>query len=213
MKTPDPQSPVLARKDIRLDPGQTPEATTDRMAELLLSPEMSACRVIAGAERGSSLNDKVDLPAVLDQLRRQTAEMNGGSLVRAESMLQAQATALQVLFGSLAERGMACKDGEAFETNMRVALRAQSQCRATLETLAMLKNPPVVFAKQANVANNQQINVGVPSGAREIKAEPSKLSGGSDELCPNSRAPALAGGVEPTVEAVAAVDRAKVRRR
>jgi hypothetical protein len=40
-----------------------------------------------------------------------------------------------------------------------MALRAQSQCRATLETLATVKNPPVVFAKQANIANGpQQVN-------------------------------------------------------
>jgi hypothetical protein len=30
---------------------------------------------------------------------------------------------------------------------------AQIQCRATLETLTAIKNPPVVFAKQANIAN------------------------------------------------------------
>lgn len=40
----------------------------------------------------------------------------------------------------------------------RLALKAQSQCRATLETLAVIKNPPV-FARQANIANGpQQVN-------------------------------------------------------
>ncbi len=33
---------------------------------------------------------------------------------------------------------------------MRMALRAQSQCRTTLETLAAIKNPPSVYARQAN---------------------------------------------------------------
>jgi hypothetical protein len=33
---------------------------------------------------------------------------------------------------------------------MRMALRAQNQCRGNLETLAALKNPQVIFAKQAN---------------------------------------------------------------
>ena len=35
--------------------------------------------------------------------------------------------------------------------SMRLALKTQSQCRATVETLAALKNPPLVFAKQANI--------------------------------------------------------------
>jgi hypothetical protein len=34
---------------------------------------------------------------------------------------------------------MSCKEVVPFETNMRIALRAQSQCRATLETLAVIK--------------------------------------------------------------------------
>ena len=33
-----------------------------------------------------------------------------------------------------------------FETCMRLAFKAQSQCRATNETLAAIKNPPVVYA-------------------------------------------------------------------
>jgi hypothetical protein len=42
---------------------------------------------------------------------------------------------------------------------MRIALRAQSQCRATLETLGTIKNPPTVFVKQTNVTSGpQQIN-------------------------------------------------------
>jgi hypothetical protein len=55
---------------------------------------------------------------------------------------------------------------------MRLALRAQSQCRATLETLATIKNPPVVFARQANIANGpQQVNNGVPAPASPAHEE------------------------------------------
>jgi hypothetical protein len=44
------------------------------------------------------------------------------------------------------------------EVRLRLALKAQTQCRATVETLATMKNP-VVFAKQANIAHGpQQIN-------------------------------------------------------
>ena len=42
-----------------------------------------------------------------------------------------------------------------------MALRAQNQCRMTLETIATIKNPSVVFAKQANIAaGHQQVNNG-----------------------------------------------------
>ena len=43
---------------------------------------------------------------------------------------------------------------------LRLALKAQSQCRATLATLAAVKNPqPVAFVRQANIAHGpQQVN-------------------------------------------------------
>ena len=50
---------------------------------------------------------------------------------------------------------------------MRLALKAQSQCRTTIETLTILKNPTTIFARQANIAqgsqqvNNAQVNTAV----------------------------------------------------
>ena len=45
---------------------------------------------------------------------------------------------------------------------MRLALKAQAQCARTVEVLAAMKNPPIVFAKQANIAHgHQQVNNGV----------------------------------------------------
>ena len=41
----------------------------------------------------------------------------------------------------------------------RLALKAQAQCRATIETLTLIKNPTTVFASQANIAHGpQQVN-------------------------------------------------------
>ena len=51
---------------------------------------------------------------------------------------------------------------------MRMGMKAQSQCRATLQMLAEIKNPrPVSFAKLANINNggNQQVNNGLAGGA------------------------------------------------
>ncbi len=66
-----------------------------------------------------------------------------------------------------------------FEAYMRLALRAQAQSTRTLEVLATVKNPPVVFAKQANIAQQQQVNNGpaVPAvaRARNPATEQSKL--------------------------------------
>ncbi|MDQ3773588.1 MAG: hypothetical protein M3461_04025 [Pseudomonadota bacterium] len=70
-----------------------------------------------------------------------------------EAMLYSQAHALQAIFVSSAHRATLSEEWfPNYEAHMRLALKAQSQCRATLETPATIKNPPVVFARQANIA-------------------------------------------------------------
>lgn len=87
-----------------------------------------------------------------------------GSLKQAERMLITQAKTLDVIFNNFAQKAakipledltyLKCIDGL-----LRLSFKAQSQCRATLETLANIKNPPnIAFVKQQNVANQQQIN-------------------------------------------------------
>ena len=58
-------------------------------------------------------------------------------------------------------------------------IKAQSQCRATLETLAAVKNPqPVAFVQQANIAHGpQQVNNGAAEASRagKIENQPNKV--------------------------------------
>lgn len=79
-------------------------------------------------------------------------------------MLAIQAHTLDTMFNELARRSWTNVDGgyiEAGERYMRLALKAQSQCCTTIETLSEMKNPkPVAFVRQANIANGpQQVNV------------------------------------------------------
>ena len=56
----------------------------------------------------------------------------------------------------------------ATETYMRLALKAQTQCRSTLETLAEVKYPKAAtFVRQQNVAYQQQINNGDPANGNK----------------------------------------------
>ena len=52
----------------------------------------------------------------------------------------------------------------AAEIYLRLALKAQAQCRTTVETLVEMKNPrPVAFVSQANISNGpQQVNNATP---------------------------------------------------
>ena len=76
-----------------------------------------------------------------------------------------QAVGPNTIFTELARR-LPLNMGEymdASERYPRLAPKAQNQCRLTLETIASSKNPPVIFAKQANINHgngNQQVNNG-----------------------------------------------------
>lgn len=136
-------------------------------------------------------------------------KVQAGSMSACEAMLMGQAVALQSLFMSLSRRAAAQDYLKQYETYLRLALKAQSQCRATLETLAAIKNPPVVFARQANIANGpQQVNNGVapptPPRAEETQTAPNKLLEASHEQpldtrttnTPSDDNPAMAAMVE-----------------
>lgn len=157
---------------------------------------------------------EIDLQALVDELAVQTERVHGGDLKRAESMLTTQAHTLDAIFNELARRS-ALNMGEyinAAERYMRLALKAQSQCRATLETLATIKNPPVIYAKQANIANGpQQVNNGTqPAPAREEKTIPSnELLEHEHEQRLDTGTPGTAIGADKELETVGEVDRSK----
>lgn len=162
----------------------------------------------------------IGITEAVQSLRATIKEVNRGDLSAAETVLVGQAAALNAMFAELARRA-GLNMGEhlsATETYMRLALKAQSQCRATLETLAAIKNPPVVFARQMNVAHGpQQVNNGQtgaipPASARprETVSEPTELleelTDGRTQL--DTRATPATGRTHQDMATVGAVNRA-----
>jgi hypothetical protein len=141
------------------------------LANVLLRPSVQAAVTIQQWENQS------DVSSMMNELSMQMDIVKSGDMGRPEAMLLAQAHTLDALFNNLARRAKNQQYLNQFETNLRLAFKAQSQCRATLETLAALKNPPVVFARQANISNgHQQINNGVPATHTEkIQNQPNEL--------------------------------------
>lgn len=178
-KTPDLEG--YPRKVVECEDGKTAEERGHNYAKLMTSPELATYRIINGVERNSGVDKELDVPALMETLREQAKGVNQGDLSQAEAMLMNQATALQSLFARLTENAFSASQLPQFDAFMRLALRAQNQCRATLETLSAIKNPPVVIAKQANIAHgHQQVNNGIaiPTGnahARENEIPPNEL--------------------------------------
>lgn len=206
-KTTTPEAEQYPRKVIPCKSGPSIDEQGRNYAKLITSPELAAHRIVSMMQPKNIAED-IDTPGMLDTLRDQAAAVQRGDLAHAEAMLINQASALQALFVRLSERAIEQTHMPNLEGFMRLALRAQSQCRATLETLSAIKNPPVIYAKQVNQTTGpQQINNGTQ--ARGIENEPSKQAG---QLLPDAGASALDGRISPTLEALGEIDRAEVAR-
>ncbi|MEQ1802481.1 MAG: hypothetical protein ABL989_11195 [Gammaproteobacteria bacterium] len=195
-------------------PRQQSESRKLAMAQTALRPTVQAAPTVW--EYDGRIPD-LDLLSLAEGLSEQVSLAKAGDLSRAEAMLVTQAHTLDAIFHSSARRA-AANMGEyvkAADTYLRLALKAQSQCRTTWETLALIKNPPhVAFVKQANIAHGpQQINNGpVPergSRARETEIERNKLLEATDGERLDPGTAGAAGGADTHLETVGAINRPK----
>jgi len=190
------------------------------LAEMAMRPSVNAAAVIE--TYGKPLGGQ-DFGALIDALAAGMQDVWGGDMKQAEAMLYGQAHALQAIFMNLSRRAASQEYLKQWEAYLRMAMKAQNQCRMTLEALATIKNPPVVFARQANINNGgqQQVNNGAQAEAPRAPAHfahasahaanpataQTGLLGASDGERMDTRAAGTAGGADPHLATVGAIDR------
>lgn len=136
---------------------------------LLAEVGFSPCGASADTARSYStaFAGQLGISEAIDVMQAKARQVQRGDLSEVEATLTAQAVALDAIFNGLARRA-AQNIGQymgATETYLRLALKAQAQCRATLETLAEVKYPKAAtFVRQQNVAYQQQVNNGGAAG-------------------------------------------------
>jgi len=133
------------------------ESDERAMARFLVNPEflastsLEALTVVNGGDTG--------LDELIAELHDQTTKLRDGDTRRAEVMLSAQSHTLDAMFHNLVRRAMAnIKEGysDTGKDYLKLALKAQSQCRTTLDSLTAMKKPII---KQTNISHgHQQIN-------------------------------------------------------
>lgn len=167
---------------------------------------------------------------LIDALHLQTEQLKAGDLTKVEEMLYCQAVTLQAVFTRSLQNAMRRESLQHQTTVLALAFKAQAQCRATLETLANIKNPrTVAFVRQANIAQNQQVNNGAggfsnsnapvhthTSAREKTKTQQNELLIAQKETNGNSvdtRATGATGGGDSTLEAVGKSNRPRIERR
>ena len=195
------------------------ETAADARAHISLRPTVQAAVTLMDFNKSFG---EMSINTLVDDLVKQCELVGDGDLGRAEALLTTQAHTLDAIFHNLARRA-APNVGEhpnAAETYLRLALKAQSQCRATLETLAAMKNPqPVAFVRQANIAHGpQQVNNGSASVAGDFHARgtenrQNKLLEEPYGLPLDHGTAEAASRVDTDLETVAPINRTEVDRR
>lgn len=130
------------------------------LQRVVTQPEFQAAFSVMSAFNGGGT---MNLASLLSQFRDAADAVHEGKMEGPERIAMSQAKLLDMLFHELLRRGMANLENSHGEALMRLALKAQAQSSRTLETLAVLKKPPV-FAHQVNMANQQVVNNALPNG-------------------------------------------------
>ena len=151
-----------------------PAVVSAALGRMLIGPALACGHVAAtfGAP-GLAHWKAIDAGNAADALEQMIAVVRGGDMRDLEAMLVGQAFALQTMFVDCATRARAQSSREASGTLMQAAMKAQAQCRATVQTIGELKNPrQVAFIRQ-------QTNVATAGGQQQVNnatATPSALA-------------------------------------
>jgi hypothetical protein len=215
-KTLEPEEPEIDQRDIlQLSnvecEGMSPDRAEAEVAQSTIHTNAQTSRIFAAGTYGTT-----DWTEAAAAMKDKVAKVQAGDLSGMEAMLVAQATTLDSIFTEMARRA-AMNMGErlpAMDTYLRLAFKAQSQCRTTLEALAEIKTPRhVAFVKQANIAHGpQQVNNEARGGRSHAQVKnqirSNELSGVDNELLPDTRTSALEGRTDSAVETVGEIHRA-----
>ena len=184
---------------LKLEKDQTKE---EAIAEFNSKSEFLSTAVKESFDIG--LGDDFDFQANMKVLESATKQIKSGDLSKVEEMYISQAMALEVMFSSLARRAKAQDKLLQYETHMRLALKAQNQCRATLQALVQLKQPSqTTFVKQANIAQgHQQVN----NLAEKNITPQNELLKDSHAKLDNGATPTTKG-IDTTLEALETINR------
>lgn len=183
----------------------TEETGAQAMARKLLQPTLKNAAA-ASAFTSKMIGSDLRLPGIgdyADHVQSVTNAAAGGDVAMASKILAAQAITLDSMFAELARRA-AMNMGEyinAAERYGRLALKAQSNCRSTLEALAKLHQPREQTVRHVHVGQGGQAVVAdqfhhhTGGVGNDVSGEQSHATGAAGAIpalpCPDAIGPAV----------------------
>ena len=125
------------------------------IARTMLNPLLHAAATV---QDYVPVSDSVDLSDLVRALEHQVRAVEEGNFERFEEMLIVQAHTLDVVTNHLLRRSIIQEKARFIESFLKLGLKAQNQCRTTIETLIRAKTPKTSL-NQTNIAHgHQQVN-------------------------------------------------------
>ena len=179
----------------------------DNRSEKLAAMATAGAFTAATMHTYTGAGEALGVTELLAAMRKAGDETVAGDMGRFERVLTNQFLTLDALFNNLAQRSGRQESFKGIEVLMRLALKAQSQARATAETLALMKNP-MPYIRQANIAHGpQQVNNGTPTSAGKTQSPPNELLEHQHGNTLDIGATATAGRADPAMATVEAKHR------
>ena len=172
------------------------------MAVVVTTPEcLSAAAICLSHSMGQS-----HVQEIVEELQSHIKAVANDNMSRPQAMLVAQAHTLESVFVKLLSKALTTKNLDVMERYMKLALKAQSQSRATIQTLSEVKMPrQFAFVQQANIGHQVQVTNtlgGAVHGEPEIRFVPNELLEINDEQGLERTATTAAGRIDKDVAAM-----------
>lgn len=179
------------------------------LAETVTSPECLSASVLTLCQG----IDHSHVTELVGELKKQSAAIHVDDLSRAEGMLSAQAHTLDGLFAKLTGDALKSSNLDKLERYMKLALKAQNQARATVQTIVELKAPKkYAFVQQANIGGQVQVNnQREPTRTGEKRNAPNELMEEHHGEWMDTRASGTAGRTNPAMATLGEKHGAKER--
>lgn len=175
-------------------------------ADIATSAPANAAAVLAAF---GALFGPQETVSLMESVEALVLKVRNGDMTVIEQMLLSQAVALQGVFTSLTFRSATQANPRLLQTQLGLALRAQSQARTTLEALIQLKQPSSpTYIGQANIASQQQVNNGAMM-PNSVRFDQNPLLEVQDEQRLVAGAAEASGRVDPVLASLDAVDRSE----
>lgn len=140
--------------------GATGESEADTMARVMVGPNLRHGIVASNisVKMMGQLPGNPQIDHYMKAISAKTDKAAKGDMAMASEMLATQAQTLDAIFTEMARRSVINMGDyiKASEVYMRVALKAQANCRATLEALAKLHQPREQTVRHVHVNEGGQ---------------------------------------------------------